>query len=147
MILSKDPPNHYQRLRQQIARLDLAGYVTILDPVAREELPQYLLAADAVIIPSISEGFGYAAVEAVTLGCPVIATAGHSVEEVVGESVTLVPPRDPAALADAVVSVARARPPHRPPSRYSIESHTAMTEAIYSDLVAHDASSDLGATQ
>jgi len=136
MILAKDPADQYARLLQRITRLNLTEYVTILDPVAREELPQYLLAADAVIIPSVSEGFGYAAVEAVTLGCPVIATTGHAVEEVVGESVMLVPPRDPAALADAVIALADERPPHRPPKRYTVAAHIATMQTIYTGLIA-----------
>lgn len=58
-------------------------------------------ACDAVLIPSIKEGFGLAAVEAMALERPVIATMVGGLPEIIidGETGFLVPPNDPAALA------------------------------------------------
>lgn len=136
LILAKDPADQYRRLLRRIAERGLTDYVTVLDPVPRDELPGYLLAADCVVIPSVSEGFGYAAVEAATLGCPIIATTGHSVEEVLEGCVTFVPPRDPAALADALVAAARQRRPGRSPRRFDMESHVAGVESVYERIAA-----------
>jgi D-inositol-3-phosphate glycosyltransferase len=135
MLLADDPPDQYRRLIQRIARLGLTDHITVRDPVPRDALPGYLLGADCVVIPSISEGFGYAAIEAATLGCSVVATAGHSVEEVLGESATYVPPRDPVALAEAVVRVAAGQRPSRPPRRFDIAAHSAGVAAIYARMV------------
>lgn len=59
-------------------------------------------ACDAVLVPSIKEGFGLAAVEAMALERPVIATMVGGLPEIVvdGETGFLVPPNDPAALAE-----------------------------------------------
>jgi glycosyltransferase involved in cell wall biosynthesis len=65
----------------------------------------FLDALDVVVVPSLSEAFGLVAAEASALGKPVVATSTGGLPEVVehGVSGLLVPPRDPAALADAIV--------------------------------------------
>ena len=61
-------------------------------------------AADASLLPSAWENFPHTVVEALAVGCPVIATAVGGVPEVVrdGENGLLVAPGDPAALAAAI---------------------------------------------
>jgi D-inositol-3-phosphate glycosyltransferase len=135
MLLADDPRDHYQRLIQRIARLGLTNHITVQDPVSRDMLPGYLLGADCVVIPSVSEGFGYAAIEAATLGCPIVATAGHSVQEVLGESATYVPPRDPAALVEAVIRVAAGQRSAAPARRFDIATHIAGVTAIYGRVI------------
>jgi glycosyltransferase involved in cell wall biosynthesis len=137
MILADDPADHYARLLAEVRAAGLSGHVVVLDPVPRAELPSHLLAADCVVVPSVSEGFGYSALEAATLGRPVVATSGHSVEEILGGAVRLVPPRDPDALAAAIVDVARHPAALPPPRRFSIESHIDGVLAVY-DRVARE---------
>jgi glycosyltransferase involved in cell wall biosynthesis len=66
-----------------------------------EFVRQYARAAVAVV-PSVYEGFGLPAGEAMACGVPVIATTGGALPEVVGDAGILVPPRSPQALADAI---------------------------------------------
>jgi len=141
-ILARDPLAPYERALRQIAQYGLAGHVIVLDPVPRAELPGFLLAADCVVVPSISEGFGYAAVEAATLGCPVVTTTGHSVEEVLTEGARFVPPRDPIALAQAILDVMQNRPEWREPERYDVARHIAGVEAVYERIGVWKSASD-----
>lgn len=134
LILARDPLTPYRRILERIQRLGLSEHVTVLDPVPWADLPGYLLGADCVVIPSVSEGFGYSAVEAATLGCAVVATSEHSVEEVIPESATFVPPRDPHALAEAILSIARTTPQWHPPGRFDIASHTDGVIRVYDGL-------------
>jgi glycosyltransferase involved in cell wall biosynthesis len=133
LLLARDPANGYRKIRQQIGQLQLEDHVVVHDPVPREELPGWLLAADCVVVPSLSEGFGYSAVEAATLGCRVVATSGHAVEEVMkGGPTRFVPQRDPGAIADAIVDIAAAAPAVEPASRqYTLEKHVAGVIAVY----------------
>jgi len=62
---------------------------------------------DVVALSSISEAFPYSVVEAMMSGKPVVATDVGGVKEAIGESGLLVPPRDDAALADALIRMLR----------------------------------------
>ena len=67
--------------------------------------------AAIVVVPSLGEGFGMVALEAMERGRPVIASAVGGLPEIVDDGRTglLVPPGDPAALADAIVELATDR--------------------------------------
>jgi len=136
LVLAQDPIRQYQRIRQRAAALGLDAHVVFLDPLPREQLPAYLLAADCICVPSISEGFGYSAVEASALGCTVVTTRGHSVEEVIPTGAIFVPAADPTSLADALLRVQSGeRPPSvPPPAVYHLTAHTLAVEGAYAGL-------------
>jgi glycosyltransferase involved in cell wall biosynthesis len=59
------------------------------------------------VLPSIYEGFGIVLLEAMAAGIPVIATRVHGIKEVMvdGESGILVPPKNPDAIAEAIIKL------------------------------------------
>jgi glycosyltransferase involved in cell wall biosynthesis len=61
--------------------------------------------AEVVAYPSLVEGFGMPALEALASGAPLVTTSGSALEEVVGDAAVLVPPADPEALARALATV------------------------------------------
>lgn len=72
-----------------------------------EDTVSFYHGLDALVLPSLAEGFGLVAAEAGACGVPVVATATSSLPEIVmdGHTGLLAPPRDPAALADAIAAV------------------------------------------
>ncbi len=74
----------------------------------RSDVPDLLAAFDVFVMPSTYEGFGLALVEAMAAGVPVVASAVDSLPDVLGADEPggpagwLVPPADPAALAEAI---------------------------------------------
>lgn len=92
----------FQEALEQIDRLGIRDKVLIHPPVSYQELPHYVMCADTVVVPSLSEGFGFAAAEACALDRPVIATDNASLPEVVSGKAILIPPRDASALATAM---------------------------------------------
>ena len=68
---------------------------------AAEFVRQYARASLAVV-PSVYEGFGLPAGEAMACAVPVVSTTGGALPEVVGDAGRLVPPADPPALARAI---------------------------------------------
>jgi glycosyltransferase involved in cell wall biosynthesis len=92
------------RLEALAASEELNGRVHFLGAVSRGEVLGVLAAADAVVLPSRWENFPHAAVEALAMGTPVIATRVGGVPEVVrdGENGLLVNPGDVNAFAEAI---------------------------------------------
>lgn len=131
LIIGNEPRAQVRRIRRRIEELGLGAHVVLTPPLERETLPRWLLAADCVVVPSISEGFGYSAVEAATLGCKVIATSGHAVSEVMPGSAVFVPPRDPARLAEAILAARETPALPRPEPRYTLERHLEAMLEVY----------------
>jgi glycosyltransferase involved in cell wall biosynthesis len=69
-----------------IRELNLAHNVHYWGVLPLDELVLFYNGADALICPSIYEGFGLPPLEAMQCGCPVVATSCGSVKEVVGDA-------------------------------------------------------------
>ncbi len=82
----------------------LFSRVHYMGHVSTEQLVRLYNQATIVVSPSLYEGFGLPAAEAMSCGTPIIATTGGAFPEVVDHNETgwLVPPGDARALADAV---------------------------------------------
>lgn len=91
-------------LERQIRRLGLESAVELAGWVEPEAMAAFLGELDVFVLPSLFEGFGVAAVEASAAGLPLVASAVHGLPDVVrdGETGLLVPPKDAAALAEAI---------------------------------------------
>ena len=85
-----------------IAKLGLGGHIKCVTGISTEQLVEYYAEAQAVIVPSVYEGFGLPAGEAMACGAPVISTDGGALPEVVGDAGVTVPVKDSAAIAAAV---------------------------------------------
>ena len=91
------------RLRALAAELGVAGRVHFLGSLDHATLPLALCAADAMVLPSASEGLANAWVEALACGTPLVVTdAGGARELVKDGSAGLIVPRDSKAIAEAV---------------------------------------------
>jgi glycosyltransferase involved in cell wall biosynthesis len=72
--------------------------------VPHERVPEILSRVSVFVAPSVSESFGVAVLEASASGLPVVVSKIGGLPEVVRDRITgiLIPPRDPAAIADAL---------------------------------------------
>jgi glycosyltransferase involved in cell wall biosynthesis len=70
--------------------------------IGYEEFAGYYAQSTLAVIPSLYEGFGMPAGEAMACGTPVISTTGGALPEVVGDAGILVPPGDSHALVGAI---------------------------------------------
>jgi glycosyltransferase involved in cell wall biosynthesis len=87
----------------------LGNAVIMIGRVAHEDMPAYYASASILALPSLMEATNIAALEAMACGLPVVATAVGGMPEVIEDGVSgrLVPPRNPASMAEAIISLLR----------------------------------------
>jgi glycosyltransferase involved in cell wall biosynthesis len=94
-------PDAVRNLRAQIETSGLRSRITLKGEV--EDVESLFAAADVFVLASRHEGFGMAYAEALARGLPIIGTLAGAIPDVVPrEAGALVPPDDPAALANAL---------------------------------------------
>ncbi|WP_017719099.1 glycosyltransferase family 4 protein [Kamptonema formosum] len=103
LVLVGDGPMRAE-LEAQIARLGLQKRVEILGWASGERVRQEILAARAMVLPSLAEGLPVVLMEALALGRPAISTCVAGIPELIepGVSGWLVPAGSVEALADAM---------------------------------------------
>ena len=98
--LKKDGPTE-----KLIKELGIADRITFYSGLSSDEVAGLYAKATCAVTPSVYEGFGLPAGEAMACGVPVISTDGGALPEVVGDAGIIVPTRDHKALADAIQQV------------------------------------------
>lgn len=105
LVVIGDGPEH-AALVERVRTLGLAAHVQLLGALPDDaEVRAWYGRASIFCLPSEQEGFGIVFLEAMASGLPVVSTTAAAIPEVVpdGEAGLLVPPRDPAALAEALL--------------------------------------------
>ena len=102
-ILIGDGPGR-GRLEEEVRRLRLEHHIKLKGEMVRDEVLQWWRRAAVGVLSSHSEGMPISLIEAAACAVPAVATAVGGIPELVENGVTglLVPPRDTAALADAL---------------------------------------------
>lgn len=106
LLLVGDGPDR-DKLRRQADRLGISGSIIWAGNKTQDEVFTLYTIMDVVAVPSLFEGFGLSAAEAMAAGCPVVASSVDGLKEVIGHGTTgyLVPPKDADALAKHLVEL------------------------------------------
>lgn len=89
----------------ELRKLGIMDKVHFITGLSDDDITEEYAKATIAISPSVYEGFGFPAGEAMSCGAPVIATTGGSLPEVVGEAGVIVPHSNPPALAAAIADL------------------------------------------
>jgi glycosyltransferase involved in cell wall biosynthesis len=127
-------------LDTEIALLRIPGRIKLIGRI--EDAGELLWASDVFAMPSVKEGLGVAALEAMAVGLPIIASEVGGLREVVEDDRTgiLVPPANPAAIGSAIARLADgpglraemgAAARARALENYSMAETAALTLEIY----------------
>lgn len=88
-----------------ISELNLADTVTFISGISTEQLVKHYEEATIAVVPSLYEGFGFPAGEAMACGTPLISTDGGALPEIVGNAGIVVPSGDSKALSEAIIDL------------------------------------------
>lgn len=122
-----------ESLEAQAARLGISDAVTFAGLVSNDEVARYTAAADVFALPSLLEALPTVAVEALASGTPVVSAdhpGGLELHDIFGDDVAVVPRKDAAALARALISSLDAGRRTRP------STEEAMTRLFRPDAIA-----------
>lgn len=95
----------YPGLVRKIEKLLLKDRVVFLGYVSDEDLPRLYSEAEALVFPSLYEGFGRPPLEAMACGCPVVVSNAASLPEVCGDAAYYVDPYNAEGIAEGVYKV------------------------------------------
>jgi glycosyltransferase involved in cell wall biosynthesis len=132
------------QLQRRAAALGLDGAVVFLG--LRRDVPEIVALCDVVVLPSLNEGMGRAAVEAFAAGRPVVGSRISGIQDVIidGQTGFLVPPADSDALAHAIIRYltnpgladAMGRRAQAGAERYSVAEMISKIDSLYAGLLA-----------
>ena len=134
----------YDPVVDAVRDLELTGSVRFVGYAGISDLPALYQMAQAVLFPSLDEGFGLPVLEAFAAGTPVIASNAGAIPEVAGNAALLTAPEDDEALAanlrrlledhelrDRQVAAGRARA-----ATYTWSASAAAHRAVYESVVS-----------
>jgi|GEM_PF-706112 len=94
-------------IHERVSRSPLQKNIHSLGFVAQDELPLWYGQAEALVYPSLFEGFGLPPIEAMATGCPVVSSDRGSLKEVIGDAALVVDPYDLNGMAAALTEVSQ----------------------------------------
>jgi glycosyltransferase involved in cell wall biosynthesis len=101
LTLAGNPGRLSKALISEAERLGVANAVKFLGYVPDADLAALYTGAEALVFPSLFEGFGLPPLEAMACGTPVIAAQAPAMDDVLAGAAIFVPVRDPGAIATA----------------------------------------------
>jgi glycosyltransferase involved in cell wall biosynthesis len=126
-----------------VAELGLTHAVAVIPKFTDALLAEAYAGARLLAYPSLSEGFGLSPLEAMSLGCPVLACHASSIPEVCGDAPFYFDPEEPESMQQALLQAveddeARKRAiarGHEVVARYSWEKCARETLAVYRECI------------
>ena len=135
------------KIYQLVKKNGLSSSVLFMGRVPRKDIPILMSKSSIYILPSLNEGMPYTLLEAMACGKTVIGTNISGIRDIIthGHNGILVPPRDPEALANAILTLSGDKNLRRTlgqnarelmTRRYSWDTITARMEKAYEETLA-----------
>lgn len=103
LVVSKPRPGG--KTEKLVRHLGLGDKVRFVSGISTQEMVHYYAEAAIAVVPSVYEGFGLPAGEAMACGVPVVSTDGGALPEVVGDAGVIVPAKSVDDLVEAIDSL------------------------------------------
>jgi glycosyltransferase involved in cell wall biosynthesis len=107
LVFVGGPVSGNESLQRLINGFDVAGKVKSLGRLPEEELVLAYGGAEMLVLPSLYEGFGLPALEAMACGIPVVVSDAASLPEIAGDAAIICDTGKSGAFADAITALLR----------------------------------------
>ncbi len=137
-LLGKEPVKPRRQFLERMRNDHLRGQVRVRPSLSREDLAACIRQADCVVVPSLTEGFGFSALETCQSGTPLIYSDGGSLPEVAYGKCRSFKNRNAADLADKLQAVIEGREDafeEVPEKTFPMEDMLGGIEDIYNEMV------------
>lgn len=131
LIIPVIPRTFYKKVLHLVESAGITDDVTIKNDLGRTHLLNEIKAADAVVIPSYSEGFCFVAVESAALGVPVIHSGKGALAETVSGKFVQMPSFSKDGLVQAMKSAINGNWKQRPEKRFELTDSVAAYQQLY----------------
>jgi glycosyltransferase involved in cell wall biosynthesis len=134
VILSRETKAEYRLAMRLIDTVNKHGNIKVLDPVPLERLPDYINIADTIVIPSLSEGFGFSAVESCLMGKQVVFTETGSLPEVTFGKLVTVKKADSHSIANGIIRMYNGGYEYSEPKKFTWDQAFKRYEEVFYSL-------------
>lgn len=105
VIVGRDPEQHMPDYEREARGLGIRDRVDFRGAVTDDDLANLYEHARVFVFPSLIEGFGLPALEAMSHGVPVVVSNRTSLPEVVGDAGSVLDPDNPEVWADRILEI------------------------------------------
>jgi len=135
LVLPKSPAGQLQFVKKEIEAFSADLKPEVLHELSHAELNETICKADCVVIPSYSEGFGYTAVESMSMGKPIISSGRGALKEVVGGNFIEMKSHDIIGLKNAMQDAIDQKWNYTEPTNFHLEDTVDEYMKLYQDLL------------
>jgi glycosyltransferase involved in cell wall biosynthesis len=135
LIVPAEPGKFRKKLESAIQEEGMQSRMIITPSLPREELVNRLKSCTAVLIPSYSEGFCYAATECAAMEVPVITSGRGALSETAGGKVILMRELTPQALTEAMAKACEGKFEIRPVRKFPLDLQIQQYLSLYHRLL------------
>lgn len=136
IILSPQSESVLKKVEKSIKNAHFSGSLTVLKSLSHEGLLGELLKTNCIVIPSISEGFGFTAAEASAMGIPVISSGKGALPEVISGKVITMHTYTPDGLIHAMKEAISGKFNEIPLKKFTIETFVKQHINLYRKMLS-----------
>jgi len=133
-VMPKRPPAGFKMMLEEIEKAGITDDVIIVPEAPWSELPGYIGMSDVVVIPSLTEGFGFTVAESCLMQKKVVASNAGSIPEVIFGKYLLSEPANSESIADCVICMKDNNYDTLPKKVFSKRDMIDNYEKIYNDI-------------
>lgn len=134
MLLALNDAPEYLKSRSRLVA-ESHERVVVTPSLHLQDLIDIAHQSDCLVVPSLTEGFGYTTLEASTLGVPLVASNTTSIPEVIGGKYRLFTTNDPESLAKSVIAIAAGDCIESPIKLFPWSDTISAYKQLYDDML------------